>query len=129
MGRFVKIFVLTLSALFISAAEADCPEGDLNSDCKVDFLDISVFAEQWLEPSDSDSDTNFADFDGVDGVNISDFALLTSHWHEAGIPLVINEFMASNNSFIQDLQGQYDDWIEIYNTARSVGWTNTDKRR
>ena len=31
------------------------------------------------------------------------------------IPLVINEFMASNNSSETDPQGQYDDWIEIYN--------------
>jgi len=30
-------------------------------------------------------------------------------------PLVINEFMASNNSSVRDPQGQYDDWIEIYN--------------
>ncbi|MGB2863005.1 MAG: lamin tail domain-containing protein [Sedimentisphaerales bacterium] len=29
--------------------------------------------------------------------------------------LVINELMASNNSCIQDPQGQYDDWVEIYN--------------
>jgi hypothetical protein len=29
--------------------------------------------------------------------------------------LVINEFMASNGNCIQDPQGQYDDWIEIYN--------------
>ena len=29
--------------------------------------------------------------------------------------LVINEIMASNNSSLQDPQGQYDDWIEIYN--------------
>jgi hypothetical protein len=29
--------------------------------------------------------------------------------------LVINEFMASNSNCIQDPQGQYDDWIEIYN--------------
>ncbi|NOR66301.1 MAG: hypothetical protein GQ528_02980, partial [Woeseiaceae bacterium] len=29
--------------------------------------------------------------------------------------LVINEFMASNNTSIQDPQGQYDDWIEIHN--------------
>ena len=29
--------------------------------------------------------------------------------------LVINEFMASNGSSIQDPQGQYDDWVEIYN--------------
>jgi hypothetical protein len=31
------------------------------------------------------------------------------------ILLVINEFMASNNNYTQDPQGQYDDWIEIYN--------------
>jgi len=31
------------------------------------------------------------------------------------IPLVINEFMASNNSSEADPQGQYEDWIEIYN--------------
>ncbi|MFZ2147039.1 MAG: CotH kinase family protein, partial [Sedimentisphaerales bacterium] len=31
------------------------------------------------------------------------------------VPLVINEFMASNSSCIQDPQGQYDDWVEIYN--------------
>jgi hypothetical protein len=33
----------------------------------------------------------------------------------AEITLVINELMASNNSSIRDPQGQYDDWIEIYN--------------
>ena len=32
-----------------------------------------------------------------------------------GIPLVINEFMASNNRSVMDPQGQYDDWIELYN--------------
>jgi hypothetical protein len=30
-------------------------------------------------------------------------------------PLVINEFMASNSNNQTDPQGQYDDWIEIYN--------------
>ncbi|MHC4326397.1 MAG: chitobiase/beta-hexosaminidase C-terminal domain-containing protein [Planctomycetota bacterium] len=35
--------------------------------------------------------------------------------NQAGIPLVINEFMASNSTVIRDPQGQYDDWIEIYN--------------
>ncbi len=29
--------------------------------------------------------------------------------------LVINEFMASNSDSIRDPQGQYDDWVEIYN--------------
>ena len=31
------------------------------------------------------------------------------------ISLVINEFMASNSNSIQDPQGEFDDWIEIYN--------------
>ncbi|NQT02434.1 MAG: lamin tail domain-containing protein, partial [Planctomycetes bacterium] len=35
--------------------------------------------------------------------------------YSAQLPLVINEFLASNSSSAQDPQGQYDDWIEIYN--------------
>ncbi len=117
--------VLTIS--LVGSVKADCPAGDLNGDCKVNFLDISVFAEQWLEPSDTCSDANYtclgvaeprrADLDGVMGVNMSDFALLTKHWHQAGNPLVINEFMASNNDSVKDPQGQYDDCIEIYNSG------------
>ncbi len=34
---------------------------------------------------------------------------------QAGIPLAINELMASNSTVIQDPQDQYDDWIEIHN--------------
>ena len=29
--------------------------------------------------------------------------------------VVINEFMASNNAGIRDSQGEYEDWIELYN--------------
>jgi len=36
---------------------------------------------------------------------------------QANVPVVINELMASNNRYIQDQQGQYDDWIEIYNNS------------
>ncbi len=32
-------------------------------------------------------------------------------------PLVINEFMASNDHTIADAQGGYDDWIELYNAT------------
>ena len=99
---------------------AVCPAGDLNGDCKVNFLDISLFAEQWLEPSDISSEPNYADLDGVGGVNMSDFALLSKHWHEIGNPLVINELMASNSKCCMDPQGEYDDWIEIYNMGTSA---------
>lgn len=44
----------------------------------------------------------------VDSVNPQQLA-------KADVRLVINEFMASNDSIIRDPQGQYDDWIEIYN--------------
>ena len=34
-----------------------------------------------------------------------------------GPALLINEIMASNSSSVQDPQGHYDDWIELYNTG------------
>jgi hypothetical protein len=46
-----------------------------------------------------------------DTTDMSDFTLQA----ESGITLVINEFGASNNNSAQDPQGQFDDWIEIYN--------------
>jgi len=94
----------------VRAVKADCPRGDLNGDCEVNFLDIHVFAEQWLAPPESS-----ADLDRDDQVDMSDYALLAEQWHQSGIPLAINEFMASNSSCKTDPQGQYDDWIELYN--------------
>lgn len=32
-------------------------------------------------------------------------------------PVVINELMAANSSTVTDEQGDYDDWIELYNTS------------
>lgn len=45
-------------------------------------------------------------------------------WVAADVPVVINEFMASNTSSGTDPQSQYDDWIEIHNygtTAVNIG--------
>jgi len=36
------------------------------------------------------------------------------------VTLTINEFMAKNESLIQDPNGDYDDWIEIYNCGDSA---------
>ncbi|MEO0468070.1 MAG: CotH kinase family protein [Bacteroidota bacterium] len=41
--------------------------------------------------------------------------LFGSHWLHA--QLYINEFMASNTNTIADPQGDYEDWIEIYNAG------------
>jgi hypothetical protein len=48
--------------------------GDVNDDCKVDSHDLGVLNEQWLAPEGT------ADLDGVDGINLADFALLAENW-------------------------------------------------
>jgi len=111
------LLCLLLSVSLAGSAYAGCPAGDLNGDCRIDFLDVQIFAGQWLEPSGSGAETSIADLDGADGVNMSDLALLVRDWHQVGIPLVINEFMASNDKTTSDPQGHYDDWIEIYNSG------------
>jgi hypothetical protein len=48
----------------------------------------------------------------------------------AGAEVVISEFMAKNNSVIRDEDGDFSDWIEIYNPGKSSvnldGWHLTD---
>jgi len=114
ISLFSLLFVVFLASF---AAAALCPKGDLNGDCKVHWEDIRLFAEQWLDPGGC-SHSGCADFDGINGINMDDYAVLATVWGQRGVtPLVINEFMASNNneSDINDPQGDYDDWVEIYN--------------
>ena len=94
-----------------------CPSVDLNGDCRVNFKDMAILAQQWLNASGCEGIAGCADFDGLDGVNLVDFSILADSWLAQGVPLVINEFMASNNSAsgFHDPAGDYDDWIEIYN--------------
>jgi len=110
MSMRIFLFSLVLTAVLVGSVEADCPIGDLNGDCQVNFLDLHLLAEHWLGHLEIPADLN-----GDDMVNMADLALLADQWHQKGIPLVINEFMASNNSYTRDPQGQCDDWIEIYN--------------
>jgi len=93
-------------------AWAACPKGDLNGDCSIDFQDVAALAEQWLSPPGGP-----ADLDGLNGVETRDFAMLAGKWQQEGIPLVINEVLASNSGGYTDPQGQDDDWIEIYNAG------------
>ena len=97
-----------------------CPAGDLDGDCGVDLDDLRIFAGQWLEPFGcAGHPDDCANLDGAGRVNMPDLALLAGNWRRqySGITLVINEFMARNNSDsgIRDEHGDYDDWIEIYN--------------
>jgi len=51
MLRFMKSLMLSLAliAFWASSARPDCPEGDLNRDCKVNLLDLILLVENWLE--------------------------------------------------------------------------------
>ena len=71
----VLLAAMILILLPVSSVRADCPTGDLNRNCKVDFKDVELFAEQWLADSN-----NSADFTGSNGVNIVDF----SAWFNPG---------------------------------------------
>ena len=129
-----------MAVLFLSGAkpvEAWPLAGDLNADCTVYTRDLAFFADQWLDPSDGCSKPNCADIDGVDGVNMVDFALLAVNWKKTDAPLIISEFLASNakrhpaqEGDLLDEQGDTSDWIEIYNptgtTINLEGWYLTD---
>jgi len=116
MPRFAKTALFVLVISLVSSAIGECPKGDLTGDCKVDFADMQAMAAQWLYPQGYS-----ADLDRLNGVEERDFAILAGTWSQTGINLVINEVMASNSRTIMDPQGQYDDWIEIYN-AGEVGF-------
>jgi len=94
---------------------AEFPLGDLNQNCNVSLQDLLLMAEQWLDVGTC-SDPTCADLDENNSVNIADFAMLAYNWlTQCPVKIMINEFMASNDTIIIDPQGQYDDWIEIYN--------------
>jgi hypothetical protein len=112
LSKKVLVFIFTSLVWPIFFSQASCPVGDLNGDCRVDFNDMQLFAEQWLGPVGSPADLNSDEEVGFD-----DFTFLAQNWQKVGLPLYINEVMASNSKTITDPQVQYDDWIEIHNAG------------
>jgi hypothetical protein len=109
------------------------PVGDLNADHVVDFNDLRIFTQFWLNPACIIIDCE-ANLDDVVGVNMADLALLAKNWQKKCPSLVISEFMAINEfALFTTVEGKivYPDWIEIYNpTATTVsldGWYLTDE--
>ncbi|MHC4555558.1 MAG: lamin tail domain-containing protein [Planctomycetota bacterium] len=73
-----------------------------------------AFASNWLDTGCGIC--NDQDYSGDSDVDFQDFALFGQEWLETPpATLVINEFMASNDTTIADSFGEYDDWFEIYN--------------
>ncbi|HUT46262.1 MAG TPA: hypothetical protein VMX36_08235 [Sedimentisphaerales bacterium] len=105
-------FLIALFSLFVVlSADAACPLRDL--DCMDNLRDVQILYEQW--PDEDCSCDRCTDLDGNRRTGSDYFTLLGLDWPVGDLPLVINEFMASNSSSHRDPRGQYDDRIEIYN--------------
>ncbi len=65
----------TVTAVFVG----ERLQGDIDGSCVVDFADLLVLSEQWLEKV-ACTESNCADLDGDNNVNMSDFAILAGDW-------------------------------------------------
>jgi hypothetical protein len=135
---FKSVIVSLLSIAFLAGSTRAQTQlvGDLNTDHIVDFKDLKILAWQWLDIG-CFTPGCISDLDGVNGVNMADFALLANNWQIEEPHIVISEFMASNASQppldegeLLDGDGQSSDWIEIYNPTDTAvnldGWYLTD---
>jgi len=90
--------------------------GDFNGDNKVNWRDLVLFTKQWLDPVGSPVDLNI-----THGVDFRDFAIAARNWRIGeGPTLVINEILARNDLSSKDPQGEYEDWIELYNGGKEA---------
>ncbi len=68
----------------------------------------------------------------VNGIIIALLGLMFVPLFVSAQSVYVNEFMALNNATITDVDGDYSDWIEIYNpgsaTVNLNGWSLTDNR-
>ena len=65
-------------ALFSSISLA--VDGDINNDSRVNFNDLSIIAENWLDSCSSPSWCNGADINTDNIVNMEDYAMLAENW-------------------------------------------------
>ena len=109
----VLIFVISLLIILPGSSGGSCIVGDLNGSCTVNFDDLILVAEEWLEDVSCGNDDDCPDFDGSDFIDLVDFAMLANNWLEsAGSPVVINEihYHADNNT-------EQVEFVELYNAS------------
>jgi len=116
----VRLIFAVLSVCLCACAQADCPQGDLNNDCRIDAADLRVLAEAWLGDANTPADLN------RDGhVNQADLAVVAAAWGRTGCPIVINEVLAHAHA-------NAPDWIELHNLSGLPvdigGWTLSDRK-
>lgn len=85
----------------------------------------------YVSPTNTGTNPTIADTDG-DGVNDGQevSAGRDPLVAEQIGDIIISEFVASNNAILADFEGEFSDWIEIYNNGAGAinlaGWTLTD---
>jgi len=91
---------------------------DLDQSGFVDISDLIILVEQWLDQGGC-SGLICADLNTDFSVDSQDFSWMADFWQKPVAQILINEFMASNNSTIEDPQeaGESPDWIELYNAS------------
>ena len=130
------IFLMLVLTVYCGQSLADKQQhcryllrGDVNGDCVVDMADVHLMASKWLGVDDCiDNCADVNEDEQIDGI---DLAILSEAWQQE-ISVVINEFMASNSLSLQDEDGSYSDWIELYNYSSEPvnlqGWYLTDDK-
>lgn len=65
-------------------AEMAKPLGDLNNDCKVNFADIRIMAENWLTSNsiDTEADLWIEQTSDQEIIDFRDFSVLSNHWQQ-----------------------------------------------
>ena len=109
------LVILLCSIGFISCERIPNMTETIISDDKIIETpkDMDVVGMDDTDDSQNMSDGMTIDENGTMGMDTTDDLPMT------GIPVVINELMADNDNIIADPQGDYDDWLELYNTSNS----------
>ncbi|MGA2324062.1 MAG: hypothetical protein ABSG22_09470 [Sedimentisphaerales bacterium] len=74
---------VTPSYLAVDALKIECNgslAGDLNGDCRVDYFDLALLVDQWLNECDSSPWCNDSDLNHSGNVDFVDFSILADNW-------------------------------------------------
>lgn len=110
---FSLIGILVSCCIFMSCeripqmTETLIPDEEM-VDTSVDMDDSENMEETGNMESDIAMEDSDMDMGGIDDSSMQ------------GIPVVINELMADNDNTYADPQGDYDDWLELYNPSDSA---------
>ena len=123
MSKSIKIPLLsTVILAFLVGSGVANPylAGDLSGDCIVNWEDVELFANQWLDTGVC-SEPNCADLDGDNDVDWGDFARFGTNWQKKISQIVINELHTD-----PDVKTEQVEFVELHNISSKTidlsGW-------